>query len=213
MKIVLLGPPGSGTSTISNILSPMLKIPHISPGNLFQENIIKKTALGKKVKKIYDAGGMQTDDITIKMIIDRLKEPDCKDGFILDGFPRNLVQANALDKFTKIDFFIFIDIPEWLAVQRNTSRLTCEKCKRAYNPKGVRPREEGKCDSCGGRLIKRGDDNIESLKERFRSMGPEVLKPVTDHYKELGVFCMISCDNADTTPAENIKKVLEIIHR
>lgn len=168
MKIVLLGPPGSGTTTSSSILSPILSLPHIAPGNIFEENIVKKTSFGIKIQKLYDTGKLISDDIIIDLIINRLKEPDCAKGFILDGFPRSIKQAKALDEFTKIDFFIYVNVPKWLVIKRLTSRLTCKNCKRSYNLINLKPKKEGICDVCGGKLFRRGDDNPESIKKRFR---------------------------------------------
>jgi adenylate kinase len=210
MKIVLVGPPVSGTSTFSAILSSKLDLPHISPGNIFQENMIKKTPLGLKAKKYYDKGLLVPDDVAIDLIINRLKEPDCEKGFILEGFPRSIKQAEALDRFTKIDFFIYINIPEWLAIKRLASRRICKNCKQAYNLTNVKPKKEGICDKCGGELIQRTDDNLEIIKKRFREF-EEKTKPVFEHYKKKGVFNSTFCDKAETTPEENTEKILKII--
>jgi len=210
MRIVLLGPPGSGTSTSSSILSSMLDLSHISSGNIFEENIIKKTSFGIKIQKLYDTGKLIPDDITIDLIINRLKEPDCTNGFILDGFPRSIKQVEALDEFTKIDFFIYVNIPEWLVIKRLTSRLTCKNCKRSYNLINLKPKKEGICDFCGGKLIKRQDDNPESIKKRFREF-EEKTKPVLNYYKKKGMFNSILCDKLETKPEENAEKILKII--
>ncbi len=211
MKIVLLGPPVSGTSTFSAILSSKLNLPHISPGNIFQENMLKKTPLGIKAKKFYDKGLLVPDDIAINLIINRLKEPDCKKGFILEGFPRSVEQAKALDEFTKIDFFIYIDIPEWLAIKRITSRRICKNCKQSYNLITVKPKKEGICNVCGGELIQREDDkNIEIIKKRFREF-EEKTKPVLEYYKKKGMFNSTFCDKIEITPEENVEEILKII--
>ncbi|NIO44588.1 MAG: adenylate kinase [Candidatus Aenigmarchaeota archaeon] len=210
MKIVILGPPVSGTSTFSSILSSKFNLLHISPGNIFQENIIKKTPLGIKAKKFYDKGLLVPDDITIDLIISRLKETDCEKGFVLEGFPRSIKQAEALDEFTKIDFFIYVNIPEWLAVKRITSRRVCKNCKRVYSLINVKPKIEGICDVCGGELIQRADDNPESIKKRFREF-EEKTKPVLEHYKNKGMFNSILCDKMKSVPEENIEKILKII--
>ncbi len=212
MKIILLGPPGSGTSTFSSILSSKFGLPHISPGNIFQENILKKTPLGIKIQNFYDSGQLVSDDITIDLIINRLKEPDCKNGFVLEGFPRSIRQAKALDEFTEIDFFIYVSVPEWLAVKRLTSRLTCRDCKRSYNLISFKPKKEGLCDFCGGELIRRGDDNPESIKKRFREF-EEKTKPVLEYYKKKGIFNSTFCDKIEITPEENVEKILKIIRR
>jgi len=210
MKIVLLGPPGSGTTTSSSILSPILSLPHIAPGNIFEENIVKKTSFGIKIQKLYDTGKLIPDDITIDLIINRLKEPDCAKGFILDGFPRSIKQTKALDEFTKIDFFIYVNVPEWLVIKRLTSRLTCKNCEKSYNLIYLKPKKEGICDVCGGKLIQREDDNPESIKKRFREF-EEKTKPVLEYYKKKGMFNSITCDNLETKPEENAEKILKII--
>jgi len=212
MKIILLGPPGSGTSTSSSILNPMLDLPHISSGNICEENILKKTPLGIKIQKIYDIGGLIPDDMAIDMIINRLKEPDCKKGFVLDGFPRSVKQAKALDKFTKTDFFIYFNVPEWLIIKRLTSRVTCKNCKKSYNLIILKPKKEGICDLCGGKLIKRGDDNTKSIKNRFRVFEKKT-KPVLEYYKKKGMFNSITCDKLDVSPEENVKKILKLIRK
>ena len=158
MKIVMLGPQGSGKGTYASRLSPILKTPHISTGQIFRDNIAKGTELGKKVEKFLNAGLLVPDDITMKVVKERIKQSDCKNGFIIDGFPRTLKQAEELDKISSLDVALYLDSPDWLLIKRLSSRVTCKNCGKIYNLLNVKPKKDGICDDCGGKLITREDE-------------------------------------------------------
>lgn len=182
MKLVMIGPQGSGKGTQAKLLKKKLNIPHISTGDMFRENIEKKTELGMKAKAIIDAGKLVPDEITTAMIKERLERDDCKKGFILDGYPRNLSQAGALDTFADIDFVLEIHVDDELSVKRLSMRRQCSKCGAIYGIT-IPPKEEGRCDKCGGELYQRDDDRPETIKKRLEVYHRET-EPILDFYKE-----------------------------
>ena len=150
MKIVLIGPQGSGKGTQAKILKERLNIPHISTGDMFRENINNKTELGMKAKAIIESGGLVPDELTTAMVRDRLSIPDCRKGFLLDGYPRNRSQAEALEGFAKIDHALDIEIPDALSIKRLSSRWQCRKCGAIYGITII-PKKKGICDKDGSR--------------------------------------------------------------
>lgn len=165
MKIILLGAPGCGKGTQAALIAEKYGIPHISTGELFRENIANKTPLGIKVKAIMDAGDLCPDDLTIELVKDRLSKPDCKNGYLLDGFPRNLVQARALDDISAPATVIDIDIDLAAVEKRITGRRSCPKCGGSFHIDFIG--DVKICPTCGGELITRKDDNPETVKERL----------------------------------------------
>jgi len=210
MKIVMLGVKGSGKGTYASRLSPLLGIPHISTGDIFRENIAKKTELGKMVEETLKAGKFVSDELTIKIIKERLDEPDCEKGFILDGFPRTPKQAEGLDKIENIDFVIFLDVLEDVIVRRISTRITCKKCKTIYNSANLKPKKEGVCDKCGGELYQRDDDKPEIARKRIEE-DEKNLKPLLDYYRSKGILKVIKCANFDDPPEIYVNKILEIV--
>lgn len=183
MKIVLLGAPGSGKGTQAGYISEYLKLPHISTGDIFRENIKNKTPLGLQIKEIIDKGHFCPDDLTIKIVVERLNMPDCKNGYILDGFPRNLVQAEELEKFNTPDTVINLDVAHQTIIERLSGRRVCPDCKATYNADTIG--DSMVCEKCGGKLIIRDDDNPESVKERLVVYESQTA-PLIDFYKKAG---------------------------
>jgi len=187
VRIILLGPPGSGKGTQAKLLSKKYSIPHIAMGDILREEVAKKTPLGKKVNVYMSKGELVPDEIVIEVLKKRLQEADCVDGFILDGFPRTLNQAKALDNMLnelnlKIDAVIYIEVPDEEIMKRLSLRRTCKVCGRIYNLHYNPPKQDGKCDVCGGELIIRDDDKPEVIKNRLKVYNDQT-KPLVDYYK------------------------------
>lgn len=207
MKLVIMGPQGSGKGTYASRLSPVLGVPNISTGDLCREEAAKGTELGKKIKEIMDRGGLQPDEVIIEMLKNRIKKDDCKKGFILDGFPRTLKQAEELEKIIKLDYVINLVVPQWVLLKRMSLRVTCEKCGEIYNLGYLKPKVEGICDKCGGRLIQRDDDKEEAIRKRLKEY-EEKTKPLIDYYKSKGILLNISNDKIETPPEIVVDKIL-----
>ncbi len=197
MKLIFLGAPGVGKGTYASRLGPKLGIPHISTGDIFRENIKNNTDLGKQVKPIIESGGLVPDEMTIKIVEDRLKRDDCKNGFIFDGFPRTIPQADGLSKVIKVDLVLNIVLPEDILIKKITSRRQCKNCGDIYNLADIRrgqlhmppmlPKVEGKCDKCGGELYQRKDDNEQTVKDRLDEYKKKT-QPLIDYYKKKGLL-------------------------
>ncbi len=172
MKIVLLGPPGAGKGTQAKSISNRYSIPHISTGDIFRKNISENTPLGIEAKSYMDNGQLVPDEVTINMVKDRLQQDDCKNGYLLDGFPRTVHQAEALDNFLtereeSIDTALLIEVPKEFILERMTGRRVCPSCGASYHIKFNPPANDGKCDLCGSDVIQRKDDTEETVKERL----------------------------------------------
>ena len=191
MKLVLLGPVGSGKGTQAGIISQKYDLAHISTGEIFRENIKNETELGKIAKSYIDKGDLVPEELTNKLVEDRLKSDDCKRGFILDGYHRNLAQAKFLDTITDIDLALMIDLSEDKIIERLSSRRMCSKCSQ---PTSLSWMVDGKCEKCGGDVYIRDDDKPEVIKVRLEKQA--VSQDVINFYKEKGVFSKI--DATDT---------------
>jgi adenylate kinase len=177
MRAIFLGPPGVGKGTYASRIGPKMGIPQISTGDLFRAEIKKETELGKRAKEYIDTGQLVPDDLVIKMLMKRLKERDCEKGFILDGFPRTIEQAEALNKKIKIDVVINLILKDEILIKKISARRQCRNCGEIYNLADIHedgihmppipPRVEGKCDKCSGELYQRDDDKEEVVKERL----------------------------------------------
>lgn len=192
MNIILLGAPGAGKGTQAEIISERLNIPTISTGNIIREALKNGTEMGLKAKSFIDKGHLVPDEVVIGIVSERISKDDCKNGFILDGFPRTIVQAEALENSgIKIDYVLDIEVDEEIIYKRMSGRRVCEKCARVYNVNAdKRPREEGKCDVCAGTLIKRMDDNEETVKERLKIYNEQTL-PLKEFYDKRGMRTVI----------------------
>ena len=193
MKFIFLGPPGAGKGTLAAQVSEEYRIPQISTGDIFRENIKNQTELGKKVKAVIDAGGLVSDDLVLEIVGDRLKKDDCKNGFILDGFPRTIPQAEAFEKLGIPVQVVNFEVNNQLIIDRLSNRRVCKECKANYNVKFMPPKVEGKCDKCGGELFTREDDKIESITNRLEVYRKET-EPLIDFYRKLDK--MVDIDSA-----------------
>jgi adenylate kinase len=193
MNIVLLGPQGSGKGTQAKFISKKFNIPHISTGDIFRKNIKEETELGKLASSYINKGELVPDEVTNKLVESRIKEDDCKEGYILDGFPRNLSQAKFLDSITKISHAVDIEIPDEEVIFRLEGRRTCtnKECGAIYNVNtSPKPKNENKCDKCGSDLFQRDDDKPEAIKKRLEIYHNET-SPLIAYYEKKGVLIKI----------------------
>lgn len=192
MKIVLLGPPGAGKGTQAKSISSKYGIPHISTGDIFRKNLTEKTPLGLKVKEYMDKGLLVPDQLTIDIVKDRLDSKDCKEGFLLDGFPRTVNQAEALGEYLKskgekIDAALLIDVPSEQIVKRMTGRRVCPECGASYHVMFNPTKVEGKCDVCASEVIQRKDDSEDTVVKRIK-VYDEQTQPLINFYKNEGAL-------------------------
>lgn len=192
MKIIMLGAPGAGKGTQAKQIAGKYEIPHISTGDIFRANIKNGTDLGKKAKEYMDQGLLVPDELTCDLVMDRIQQDDCKNGFVLDGFPRTIPQAQALDAaLTKIgekmDYAIDVDVPDESIVSRMSGRRACLDCGATYHVVSLPPKTEGKCDHCGSDLVLRDDDKPETVQKRL-TVYHEQTQPLIDYYKKQGIL-------------------------
>jgi adenylate kinase len=187
MIFVFLGPPGSGKGTQAKLLAEKLLLPHISLGDILREEVRAGSEVGKRAGEIINAGRLVPDEMSIELTRKRIQQPDCKKGFILDGFPRSAAQADALDEMFRerklnLDKMIYFDVSEDQVVERLSGRRSCKACGAVYHVKFNTPKEEGKCDVCGGELYQRKDDAEAAVRTRFE-VYQEQTKPLIDRYR------------------------------
>ncbi len=207
MNIVLVGPPGVGKGTVAAKLSKKLGIPHIATGDMLRENAAQKTELGLKAKSYMDRGLLVPDQVVIDMVKERIKRNDCKKGFILDGFPRTINQAEEIGKVAKVDKAINIQADDRTIVERLSRRRVCGKCGFIYHLDFIKPNREGFCDKCSGSLYQREDDKPNAIKERLK-VYREKTEPLIGHYNKKGI--LIDVDGSGT-PEEEFELVHEAI--
>ncbi len=183
MKLILLGPPGVGKGTQANLLEKKFQIPKISTGDILRSEIQSQSVLGKKAQQFIHDGKLVPDEIVVGIIKQRLQKPDCNPGFILDGFPRTLPQAEALKKITSIDHIIYLKVEKEELIRRLEGRRTCSRCAKMYHITFTPPKKESVCDECGGDLIQRKDDHRETISKRFQEYD-HLTKPLLDYYKK-----------------------------
>ena len=188
MYIILLGAPGAGKGTQAAAVATELKLVHIATGDMFREVLKKETELAVQAKSYMEKGLLVPDEITIRMVLERISAPDCENGVIFDGFPRNLTQAEALDEaltgqFRTVDNVVYIKVSEEELLERLSGRWICRQCQAPYHETNSPPRVHGKCDLCGGELYQRADDNVETIKERLRVYFAETA-PLIDYYNQ-----------------------------
>ena len=192
MKIIMLGAPGAGKGTQAKMIAEKYSLPHISTGDIFRANIKNGTELGMEAKSYMDKGQLVPDELTVKILLDRVAKDDCKNGYVLDGFPRTIPQAKVLEDALnktgeKIDYAINVDVPDENIIKRMSGRRACVNCGATYHIVNVPPRKEGICDKCGNELILRDDDKEETVKNRL-TVYHDQTQPLIDFYSERNVL-------------------------
>lgn len=208
MNLVFLGPPGAGKGTIAKVAKEALGVPHISTGDLFRANIKNETELGKRVKEILASGGLVPDEITIKMVENRLSESDCEKGYILDGFPRTIPQAEALSKMSNVEGVINFVLSEEEIIKRLSGRRMCPSTGRTYHILFNPPKVEGIDDETGEPLIQRDDDKPEAIRHRLELYN-EATAPLIDYYKAKDVVLDLICTNDPKETEDNFFAIIK----
>jgi len=206
MKIILIGPQGSGKGTQGELMSAQYKIPHIDVGELFREEAANKTKFGLESKSYWTKGQLVPDEMTFGFIKQRLSKPDCKKGFVLEGFPRTVNQATLLDSFVKPTVVIELAVPDEIGVQRISSRRICSKCEATYGH-DVKPKKQGVCDKCGGKLVQREDDKPEMIKRRLEIYHAET-EPILGYYRMQRLVKTVDASKTIPEVFEEIKRIL-----
>ena len=192
MKLILLGAPGAGKGTQAKKIAARYQIPHISTGDIFRANIKDGTQLGREAKEYMDKGLLVPDELTVKILLDRVAKEDCKDGYVLDGFPRTIPQAKVLDAALceigdQVDFAVNVDVPDENIIRRMGGRRACLACGATYHTEYIPPKSEGICDVCGKQLVLRDDDKPETVKNRLDVYHKQT-QPLIDFYQEKGIL-------------------------
>jgi adenylate kinase len=207
MKLIFLGPPGAGKGSVAGKASALFKAPHVSTGDIFRRAIASGSPLGLKAKAIIDAGKLVDDETTIGLVRERLGQYDLKTSFILDGFPRTIPQAVALEGFSKIDRVISFELPTSVVIERLSGRLVCQGCgfnwHKTFNP----PKKPGVCDKCLSELYTRADDNPEAIKKRLAEYD-EMTFPLVEYYRNKGLLTVIDADRSIDTILADLEKLL-----
>jgi adenylate kinase len=212
MKIIMLGAPGAGKGTQAKRIAEKYNVPHISTGDIFRENIKEGTPLGKKAQEYMNRGELVPDSLVIEIATDRLTKDDCKEGFLLDGFPRTVEQAEALDKFLaeggkKVDHVLDIDVDADILMKRLTGRRVCKGCGATFHITNIPPKVEGVCDVCGEELYQRDDDTEETVANRIEVYNSQT-KPLIDYYEKSG---NISHLDGSVDPDELLAEIVKIL--
>ncbi|HRY12958.1 MAG TPA: adenylate kinase [Syntrophomonadaceae bacterium] len=213
MNITLMGPPGAGKGTQAEYIKKEYPIPHISTGDMFREAVQNATPMGMEAKKYMDAGQLVPDQVTIGIVEDRLGMPDCQQGFLLDGFPRTTVQAEALDQVLsklgkKLDLALNISVPEEILMARMVGRVFCSSCKTVYNTVFNPTKIAGVCDKCGGELVQRADDKAETVENRIK-VYMEQTQPLLSYYAQQGNLVTLDGQRDPQVVFQDVKALLE----
>ena len=211
MKIIMLGAPGAGKGTQAKQIADKYSIPHISTGDIFRANIKNGTELGKKAKQYMDQGALVPDELTCDLVMDRIQQDDCKNGFVLDGFPRTIPQAEALDAALgkineKMDYAIDVDVPDENIVNRMSGRRACLNCGATYHLISIPPKVEGICDRCVSEIVLSEDDKTETVQKRLK-VYHEQTQPLIDYYKNQGILKSVD----GTQPMDEVFKAIVTI--
>ena len=204
MKIIMLGAPGAGKGTQAKMIAEKYGLPHISTGDIFRANIKNGTELGKEAKEYMDKGLLVPDELTVRLLLDRVAQDDCKNGYVLDGFPRTIPQAEVLDEKLselgeKVDYAINVDVPDENIVNRMSGRRACLNCGATYHIVSIPPKKEGICDVCGSALVLRDDDKPETVQNRLKVYHDQT-QPLINFYEKKGVLRSVD----GTLPMEEV---------
>lgn len=208
MKLVFIGPPGIGKGTYAKMLNQKYGIPHISTGDIFREEISRGTELGIKVKQFVEKGLLVPDEIVIEIVKQVLRRPECEKGFILDGFPRTVKQAEALEQITTIDAVFLFEAPVEIIIERVSGRLICPNCGAIYNIHWKPPKTPGICDLCGHKIIRRKDDEPEVVRARYQ-IYKQTFEPVIEYYRKRNILIEIDASRDAKIVVIDIEKILK----
>lgn len=213
MKALIVGAPGSGKGTYASRLQAKLGVDVISMGDIFREIMDQDSPLGAEVKQYVESGKLVPDDVTIKVLEQRLAKASEEKGFILDGFPRTIGQAQALDKITELDGIVLLTVPDCIIIERLSTRRICKKCGEVYNVHYLRPKVEGVCDKCGGPLYQRADDTEQVIKDRIRVYGQQT-EPILKHYRRKNVPIVENkCESLDIPPETAVENIVQQLRK
>lgn len=215
MRIILLGPPGAGKGTQAKKMAERLRLVHISTGDILRQNVSSNTDLGKEAKSYMEKGALVPDELVTRMLSERINQPDVKKGFILDGYPRNLNQAEALDEILKqknmsIDLVIYLDTSDPVIMQRLTGRLVCKTCGANFHIKNMPPKKQGICDYCAGKLYQRSDDKEETIKARLEVYQKESA-PLIQYYQKKEKLSRVLADEEADIVLEKMIRLIETV--
>ncbi len=215
MKLVILGAPGAGKGTQAVVIADRLSIPHISTGDIFRSNIKNSTQLGKLAKSYIDKGELVPDEVTIEIVKDRIKQDDCKAGFILDGFPRTIPQAESLDAVlqemgTTLDKVLNLEVEDEIIVKRLSGRRVCPECNMSYHIDFSEKARQGQCENCGARLVQRDDDKEETVNNRLKTYHNQT-EPLISYYKDQGKLVVVEGKNSIEETTKSVNKALGIL--
>lgn len=213
MNVVLLGAPGAGKGTQAAVLTKQLGVVHVASGDLFRKALSENTELGLLAKSYMEKGDLVPDEVTIEMVLERIRQPDCAPGVLFDGFPRTLSQAQALDEKLdgegkRIDRAVYIEVPEEELVKRLGGRWICRECQTPYHSESSPPKVAGKCDVCGGELYQRADDTEETVRERLKVFFSQTL-PIVEYYEKQGKLLRVDGDRDIEEVSAAIARLLE----
>ena len=207
MNLIFLGPPGAGKGTLAGLVSKEYAVPQISTGDIFRDAIKRETDLGKKVKEIVGRGDLVPDELTVSLVRERLTQPDAKKGYILDGFPRTIPQAEALEKIQKLDAVVNFAIDDTLVIERLSGREICKNCGAIYHVKNMPSKVKGVCDKCGGQVVTRPDDSRESIMNRLDVYRKQT-EPLIAFYQKRKLLKDIDSSKSPGDTLAQIRKVL-----
>ncbi len=212
MRFIIFGPPGAGKGTYASMLAFRLKMAKISTGDIIREEIKRNTDLGKRIVDFVKKGELVPDEIVIEILKGHIGKPSSKNGFILDGYPRTVEQAKALDNIEKIDAVINLIVPERVIIERLSSRRICKKCGAVYNVRYLKPKRAGICDVCGRELYQREDDKPKVIGERLRVYEVQT-QPLISYYSDKVPFVNIECKSVDIPPETIVKEILQELQK